>query len=190
MLFDTSVTTKLNTMKTHYLLIGLLLAVSATALAQENGNETDRTGMEWILDEAERVQFDPQVQGPIITYDYDDWMPFNDMVAYSIYGSQYRKAKSRISWGGLLALNCFPLAAVTTVYAFSVSGDGSQELAAAAVSLALLYGGYKGVKLWKKGRREMDWMLDDYARRYGPKPHSASLSVGPTENGVGLAFNF
>ena len=36
---------------------------------------------------------------------------------------------------------------------------------------------------------ELDWMLDDYVRRYAPKPH-ASLTVGPTRSGMGLALNF
>ena len=47
-----------------------------------------------------------------------------------------------------------------------------------------------GIPLWSKGRRELDWMMDDYAKRYGPKPYSAKLSAGPTNNGIGLAFNF
>ena len=47
-----------------------------------------------------------------------------------------------------------------------------------------------GIPLWRKGRRELDWMMDDYVRRYAPKPYSSNISVGPTNNGLGLALNF
>ena len=33
-------------------------------------------------------------------------------------------------------------------------------------------------------------MLDDYVKNYGPKPHAANLTAGPTRNGIGLALNF
>ena len=57
-----------------------------------------------------------------------------------------------------------------------------------AAALAGSLGG--GIHLWVKGRRELDYMLDDYAERYGPKPIAASLTVGPTMNGFGLAYIF
>lgn len=47
-----------------------------------------------------------------------------------------------------------------------------------------------GIHLWVKGRRELDWMLDDYAERYGPKSIAVSLTVVPTMNDFGLAYNF
>ena len=59
-----------------------------------------------------------------------------------------------------------------------------QRSAALAGSLGV------GIPLWVKGRKDLDWMLDDYAKRYGPRPYAASLSAGPTRNGVGIALNF
>ena len=56
-----------------------------------------------------------------------------------------------------------------------------------AILAASLWG---GIHMWKTGRRELDWMLDDYALRYGPRPYSATLDFGPTRSGLGLALNF
>ena len=163
-----------------------LLTVSGSLFAQ---NE-DRTGMEWVLEEGvERVQFDPNYQG--ITVYSDGWEPFTDWMGYSVYGSRYRKAKRDISNGSFLVYSSVPLAIALATWGLTVHGDGSQEAVAAIGTAAVLGAGLGfGIPLWRRGQREMDWMLDDYSRRYGPKPYSSTLSVGPTSGGIGLALNF
>ena len=161
-----------------------LLTVSGSLFAQ------DKTGMEWVLDEgAERVQFDPGYHG--ISVYSDGWEPFTDMMGYSIYGSRYRKAKRDVDNGRFLLSTSIPLAITIAAWGLTVNGDGSQETVAAIGTAAVLGAGLGfGIPLLRRGHRELDWMLDDYARRYGPRPYSSTLSVEPTRGGIGLAFHF
>lgn len=160
------------------------LTVSGSLFAQ------DRTGMEWVLEEdAERVQFDPSYHG-IAIYP-EGWVPFTDRVGYSIYGSRYRKAMRDLSHGQLLVYSSIPLAMTLAAWGLTVHGDGSQEAVAAVGTAAVLGAGLGfGIPLWRRGQKELDWMLDDYSQRYGPKPYSSTLSIGPTSGGIGLALNF
>ena len=66
--------------------------------------------------------------------------------------------------------------------------DGRSPAVLGGIGLAGSLGG--GIPLWVKGRRELDWILDDYAERYAPRPYAASITAGPTRNGFGLALNF
>ena len=140
-------------------------------------------------DGAEQVLFDPGYQDIAIVETYGV-EPF-DMFGYRIYGSRYRKAKSNLGLGTTLVSMSIPLGLAFAVWGSTVNGDGSQEAVAAVGAAAVLGAGLGfGIPLIRKGRREMDWMLDDYARRYAPKPYSSSLDIGATGNGVGLAFRF
>lgn len=134
----------------------------------------------------ERILFDPEYQGPVVEQDpYFYWQPFDDAVGYSLYGSRYRKAKMNRGWGIFLATVVAPASGL-----LAATGIGEDETAPAVIGLAGVLGGLGfGIPLWVRGRHELDWMLDDYVRRYAPKPH-ASLTVGPTRNGMGLALNF
>lgn len=155
-------------------------ALSGILFAQSE----DRTGMEWVLSEdLEKVQFDQNYYyGSGIGYGY---APFDDYIGMSIYGSRYRKAKSN-KLGGITLVSMTPATIPLLILAANDGTWFSVSLAATA-TVGCLVG---GIYLWHKGNVELDWMLDDYIRQYGPKPYSSSLTVGPTPNGVGLAFNF
>lgn len=112
--------------------------------------------------------------------------PFNAATGYSLYGSSYRKAKQSKNWGIFLSCVVAPAGALLMVY-----GIEEGPAVKAIVGGAALAGGLgAGIPLWKKGRRQLDWMLDDYVERYGPGSFGSSVTVGPTMNGVGLALNF
>ena len=122
------------------------------------------------------------VDGPDIYH----WQPFTPQMGYSVYGSRYRKARNTKSWGIVLAAVVAPLGGVGLAY-----GISEQSYADLFLGAGLCLAGLgAGIPLWVKGQRELDWMMDDYARRYGPRPHAASLSFGPTANGAGLALRF
>lgn len=127
--------------------------------------------------------FEPEEQA------YDPYLyltPFSDAVGYSIYGSQYRKARACRSWGVNLCLVSAPLFGLVALS--GIGNDNPAELLIGAAGFAGSLGA--GIPLWNKGRKKLDWMLDDYVRKYGPKPRAANLSVGSTANGVGLALRF
>ena len=114
------------------------------------------------------------------------WKPFDDVVGFSIYGSRYRKAKANRNWGRFLTCVAAPASALLLAYSIDAKIPGTAVLGGVAF-VGSLSG---GIPIWVKGRRELDWMLDDYAEKYGPKPYAASVTAGPTRNGVGIAFNF
>ncbi|MBQ6286223.1 MAG: hypothetical protein IJK73_01010 [Bacteroidales bacterium] len=118
--------------------------------------------------------------------DYILWQPLDDVIGYSLYGSRYRKAKSSKSWGVFLCTVVAPASALALAEGIADELPGYIVLGAAGLGGSL--GG--GIPLWRKGRRELDWMLDDYARRYAPRPYSSTMSFGPTRSGIGLALNF
>lgn len=170
-------------MKKVIMIMAGIFAMSGCLWAQ---NE-DKTGMEWVLEEGmERVQIDPGYQGISVYQNGYDWMPFTPMMGYTVYGSQYRKARAKKEWGTTLTLCIAPLAIAYLGWAIDDGTGFAIGLGVAGTAACL----GAGIPLWVKGQRELDWMMDDYARRYGPRPYSSSLSVGPTGNGVGLAFNF
>ena len=128
-----------------------------------------------------------------------DWfymMPLTDQMSM-IYGSRYRKANSNLLWGISLTTLAAPACALVglgglllgTQDVFDNPGgvnEGGMILAATgligtAASLGV------GIPLWVKGRKDLDDMMDDYSRRYAPKPN---ITMGPTQNGMGLALRF
>lgn len=139
----------------------------------------------------EQIIIDPDGQNITIDHNTYGWIPFDDVIGVSIYGSRYRKAKDSKNWGVFLSVVAAPASALYLAYGIDQAiycDSGFAHAIIGAVALAGSLGG--GIHLWVKGRRELDWMLDDYAERYSPKPIAASLTFGPTMNGFGLAYNF
>lgn len=143
-----------------------------------------------------REQFSSDPEGQNITIERGDysWRPFGREVGYAIYGSRYRKAAASKGWGVFLSCIVAPVAGLATGASLDVNMVDQRWC---VIGGALVCGGILGVSipLWSKGQRELDSMLDDYVRRYGPKPKSenvssTNLSVGPTCNGFGFALNF
>jgi hypothetical protein len=124
------------------------------------------------------------------------WRPFGREVGYAIYGSRYRKAVSNKGWGITLCIMA-PVLGLATGGAL----DSGCRTWVVVTGGALVCGGAlgAGIPLWVKGQKELDAMLDDYVKNYGPKPHasrsgagshSANLTAGPTRSGLGPALNF
>lgn len=128
--------------------------------------------------------YEPETQDYIYGYDY--FRPFDYVVGYSLYGSRYRKARSSKSWGVFLCTVAAPISALVAIQGLDEDLPGMTVIGLAGLGGSLGC----GIPLWRKGRRELDWMMDDYVRRYAPKPYSSNISVGPTNNGLGLALNF
>lgn len=162
--------------------IVLLLAFLALGL----GAGAQNTNNGWPQRQShEQINVDPDGQNITIDRNMYVWRPFDDVVGYSIYGSRYRKAKANKVWGMFLSVIVAPLSGVLLAYGID-EDDGAAIIGGAALAGSL----GAGIPLWVKGRRQLDWMLDDYVERYGPKPHATAVTVGPTANGVGLALNF
>lgn len=125
----------------------------------------------------------------------DPFRPFDDNVGFALYGSRYRKAKHKLAWGNTLLFGGTSLGGILlylgmdSPYHPEYDGSGAAVILGGAMIISSLWG---GIKLWKKGRREIDSMMDDYVRQYAPapKPNESSLNFGPTSHGVGLSLNF
>ncbi|MBR4823102.1 MAG: hypothetical protein IKZ71_08110 [Bacteroidales bacterium] len=142
---------------------------------------------------------DPQNQCEVITkVDINDlvvdpFRPFDDNVGFALYGSRYRKAKHKLAWGNTLLFGGSVLSASLIITGINSLYDydfgGAAILSGSAFLISSIWG---GIHLWKKGRREIDSMMDDYVRQYAPapKPNESSLNFGPTSHGVGLSLNF
>ena len=165
--------------KLVFFLALILLAQGANAQNNMNGETLQLSGEEVITNP------DGQ-QHIVIDHNTYVWRPFGDTMGYAVYGSRYRKAKSNCGWGIVLAAVVAPLSCAYFVYSLD-----RREAPGAIIGGTIMAAGLgAGIPLWIKGQRELDWMLDDYTRRYAPKPYSSSVTVGPTMNGMGLAFNF
>ncbi len=128
--------------------------------------------------------YEPETQDYIYGYDY--FRPFDYVVGYSLYGSRYRKARSSKSWGVFLCTVAAPISALVAIQGLDEDLPGMTVIGLAGLGGSLGC----GIPLWRKGRKELDWMMDDYVRRYAPRPYSSTMSFGPTRSGVGLALNF
>ena len=135
-----------------------------------------------------RKEITVENEGQNITIDKNvySWRPFDREVGLSLYGSRYRKAASNKGWGVTLSCLLAPALLVGSLAAVDSEVPGVAVVGGLALAGTL----YGGITLWSKGQRELDAMLDDYAAKYAPRPRTASLSVGPTRNGMGLALNF
>lgn len=148
-------------------------------------SDGNKTGMEWIeeYDGKEIVRFDPNYATQIVSDDFY-LMPMHERLL-ALYGSRYRKAQTRKSTGIFLT-TIAPSVFIAGLIAGANDLDGVAWFSMAAT--VACFGA--GIPLWIKGRKDLDSILDDYAKNYGPRPYSSSLTIGPTPNGVGLAFIF
>lgn len=135
-----------------------------------------------------RKEITVENEGQNITIDKNvySWRPFDREVGLSLYGSRYRKAAANKGWGVTLSCLLAPALLVGSLAAVDSEVPGVAVVGGLALAGTL----YGGITLWRKGQRELDAMLDDYSAKYAPKPYAASLSFGPTRNGIGLALNF
>lgn len=166
-------------------LIAVLAAVSAGLMAQE---VREGTGMEWVegVGAKESVKINPNYFGPTDMYGYPYYMSFEERMT-AIYGSRYRKAEMNRFTGMTITLMGAPSCALLMAYGLT-EWDSAATIGCAVLGAAGLVGSlWGGIKLWSKGRKDLDAMLDDYAKNYGPR---YSLSVGPTRSGIGLALNW
>ena len=118
------------------------------------------------------------------------WLVFLfPFVSYLLYeqGNPLWLNLNNVFWGIFLSCVAAPAGALV-IAEYAGSNDGTMPTILGSVALVGSLGA--GIPLWIKGRRELDWMLDDYTRRFGPRSNVASLTVGPTSSGIGLALNF
>lgn len=131
----------------------------------------------------------------------------SDFIGYSLYGSEYMKARNRLGWGyALTAAGISGLLMSFTTHMVLLESDragsmmGFDDMMPARLgSDAGIAVGYivsagclgAGIPLWVKGSRGLRKIADDYNKNHiNPPHHSPNLSLGSTRNGIGLAFNF
>ena len=139
-----------------------------------------------------------------------------DYFGLSIYGSKYMRARNQYTWGTWLTVagaSCLAMGVIVHIssaemgrmrnswrsemyrgpyWSDSNSSFSDQSYlyvplyALGAVSLGA------GIPLWKKGSRELRKLADDYNSLYEKEGANgrASLQLGLTPGGLGLAFNF
>ena len=126
-------------------------------------------------------------------------------IGVSLYGARYRKARGQYLCGVCL-VGAGVAALVFGIPLIFVASDTSSFAAEAGFShdstpgalgaLGTLTGVAclgAGIPIWVSGNRKLNDIADDYNRNYGQRDLSsngATLSVGPTRSGVGLALNF
>lgn len=135
---------------------------------------------------------------------YDDDLDY--YLGMSMFGSDYRKALSRYSWGEWLTVggamtiaSCIiagiadsGLDRIANYHGMQPSGSGDGVISATALFGAVCLGA--GIPLWISGNRRLNQLADEYnqshrGRSYGSAA-PATLQFGPTRNGLGLALNF
>lgn len=126
-------------------------------------------------------------------------------IGVSLYGSRYRKARGQYLCGAcLVGAGVAALAfGIPLIFVASASGSYAAEAGfshdstpGALAALGTLTGVAclgTGIPIWVSGNRKLNAIADDYNQKYGQRDFSsngATLSVGPTRSGVGLALNF
>ena len=166
----------------HLLFVLLLLSVSGAVFAVNPGTDKGIPSLSRQAFYATRYGDAMTVGGSEVHHIH----PFTPEVGYSLYGSRYRKARSEKGWGIALTAVVAPLGVAWFAYGIAEHSTPGKVIGAGLCVAGL----GAGIPLWVKGQRELDWMMDDYARRHGPRPHAATLFFGPTPNGTGLALRF
>lgn len=137
-----------------------------------------------------------------------------DYLGVSLYGSDYLKARNQLGGGICLTFSGAGILAASVIGGafqadfnartarmransaffghespYSSSGEMTLYIVGGIVGAACLG---VGIPLWVKGNKKMNAIADDYNRRYGNKAYgsTATLNLGATGNGVGLALKF
>ena len=137
-----------------------------------------------------------------------------DYMGVSLYGSDYLKARNQLGGGICLTFTGAGILAASVIggafqadfnartahmnansvffghdMSHSSGGEMTPYILGGIVGAACLG---VGIPLWVKGNKKMNAIADDYNRRYGNKAYgsAATLNLGPTGNGVGLALKF
>ena len=136
-----------------------------------------------------------------------------DYIGISLYGSDYRRAKSQYLWGMSLTTAGASLLAGALVGGLMTAdynrksasmssgmswygpGRGNYSASSSLPVVSGLAGAVclgAGIPIWIKGNRGLNRIADDYNRNYGRDRlgHAPSLSVGATGSGIGLALVF
>ena len=135
---------------------------------------------------------------------YDDDLDY--YLGMSMFGSDYRKALSRYSWGEWLTVggamtiaSCIiagiadsGLDRIANYHGMQPSGSGDGVISATALFGAVCLGA--GIPLWISGNRRLNQLADEYNQSHRGRSYGsavpATLQLGPTRNGLGLALNF
>lgn len=137
----------------------------------------------------------------------------DDYLGVSLYGSEYRKANSQYLWGmwltsggAAILASCIVGGAMLADYNrgtanmhgyLSQYGMGSND--SSGMTAAYIAGGIAGaacigvgIPLWIRGNRKLNAIADDYNQNYGRRSYgsNASVNIGTTAHGIGLALNF
>ena len=114
-----------------------------------------------------------------------------DYIGFSVYGSDYRKVRSQYRAGKwLTGLGGSVLAFAAINAATRGDGDYIVPFILGIVGVTDLS---IGIPIQRKASRKLDSMLDDYTKNYvGSRSGSygPTVSLGATNSGVGLSFNF
>ena len=114
-----------------------------------------------------------------------------DYIGFSVYGSDYRKVRSQYRAGKwLTGVGGSVLAFAAINAATRDDGDYMVPFILGIVGVADLS---IGIPIQLKANRKLDSMLDDYTRnRVGSRSasYNPTFSLGATNSGVGLSFNF
>lgn len=127
-----------------------------------------------------------------------------DYIGYTLYGSEYMKARDQYVWG--MSLTFIGVGAMIITATAHVASNRMDELTSLhgmenPGSNAGVIAGYvagagclaAGIPLWVKGNRGLRRIADDYNRKHSvpqPAESGSNLSLGATRSGIGLAFNF
>ncbi len=131
-----------------------------------------------------------------------------EYLAVSLYGSEYLKARDQYQ-GGLWLIIGGTALVISSAVCGAMEADYNRGVASMNIPSSMRDGGSSnmgalyiaggvagaaclgvGIPLLVKGNRKLNAIADDYNQRYGAKSHAASLTVGPTRSGLGLALNF
>ena len=128
-----------------------------------------------------------------------------DYIGYTLYGSEYMKARNQYTWG--ISLTCIGVGGLIITLASHIASNKMDRITSFHHDTpdtgmnAGVIAGYAasagcvaaGIPLWVKGNRGLHRIADDYNLKHTkPQPveSGSNLTLGTTRNGLGLAFNF
>ena len=114
-----------------------------------------------------------------------------DYIGYSVYGSDYRKARSQYRSGKWLTGIGGPVLAFAAINA--ATRDDGDYIVPFILGIVGVTDLSIGIPVLIKANRKLNAMLDDYTRNcVGSRSasYNPTFSLGATNSGVGLSFNF